>query len=180
MQLPAGVISDTFSHDCDVVSKLSDQPYGTRFAVQVNNPDFDNLVREGREVFWSFDYNLGLAHQFRDLSWDAIFQYQAKDPITGTTALDLENLFGAYPNVPGEVPDEAIKDVYFDRYPMPSPIPGLLASGPQKHSGLTRDSGWAGYRYAEAVDPYNGDGAWIGFNCALLPRQPDYLGAGTR
>ncbi|CAM3754855.1 hypothetical protein [Parendozoicomonas haliclonae] len=159
------IIGD-FDHKCDVVSKLSEEPYGTSLTVQVNNPGFEELVREGREVFWSFDYNLGLAHQFRDLSWDAIFQYNSIDPVAGGSAWDLENLFGAYPNVPGQVPDEAIKPVHFDRYPMPSPIPGLLGTGPQKHSGMTTNTGWAGYRYAEAVDPYKGDGSWAGFNCA--------------
>lgn len=160
------IISDDFEHKCDVISKLSDKPYGTSFTVQVNNPSYGELVRKGREVFWSYDYNLGLAHQFRDLDWDAIFQYRSIDPITGQTAYDLENLFGAYPTLTGEVPDEAIKPVYFDPYPMPTPIPGLLGTGPQKFSGETRNSGWAGYRYAEAIDPFNGAGSWIGFNCA--------------
>ena len=160
------IISDDFEHNCDVVSKLSEEPYGTSFTVQVNNPGYDELVRKGREVFWSYDYNLGLAHQFRDLNWDAIFQYRSIDPITGQTAYDLENLFGAYPATAGQVPDEAIKPVSFNPYPMPTPIPGLLGTGPQKLSGETSNSGWAGYRYAEAVDPFNGPGSWIGFNCA--------------
>ncbi|WP_281645693.1 hypothetical protein [Parendozoicomonas sp. Alg238-R29] len=160
------IIGDDVEHNCDVVSKLSETPYGTSFTVQVNNPGFDELVRKGREVFWSYDYNLGLAHQFRDLSWDAIFQYRAIDPIKGGTAYDLENLFGAYPTNSGEVPEEAIKPVYFDRYPMPTPIPGLLGTGPQQFGGETRNTGWAGYRYAEAVDPFDGPGSWAGFNCA--------------
>jgi len=69
-------------------------------------------------------------------------------------------------SVRGEVPEEAIDDVYFDSYPMPTPIPGFLAMGAAKLKGNTRDSSWVGYRYAEAEEPYKGDGERIGFNCA--------------
>ena len=52
--------------------------------------------------------------------------------------------------------------------------------GPQFTQGNTEDSGWVGYRYAEANHPYNGKGSWIGFNCAschsyriTYEKQPD-------
>lgn len=161
----ARIISDTFEHDCDVVSTLSDPKATAPLAVTVNNPDFAALVTKGRQAFWSYDYNIGVAHSVRSLDWDAIFSYRANDPISGGKA-DPAKLFGAYKTVPGEVPDEAVSDVYFSPYPMPTPIPGFLASSPARLEGNTRDSGWVGYRYAEASEPYKGNGEWIGFNCA--------------
>ena len=159
------IISDDFEHECDVVSTLSDVKATTPISVSVNNPGFDELVEKGRQVFWSYDYNIGVAHSVRSLNWDAIFEYKADDPIAGGKA-DPAKLFGAVRSVRGQVPDEAIDDVYFDSYPMATPIPGFLATGDAKFKGNTRDSGWVGYRYAEAVEPYKGDGEWIGFNCA--------------
>lgn len=38
------IISDTFEHDCDVVSTLSDAKSTTPIAVSVNNPGFEQLV----------------------------------------------------------------------------------------------------------------------------------------
>ncbi|MCD8522782.1 MAG: hypothetical protein LRY66_03275 [Saccharospirillaceae bacterium] len=159
------IISDTFEHDCDVVSTLSDAKSTTPIAVSVNNPGFEQLVEKGRQVFWSYDYNIGVAHSVRKLDWNAIFNYKANDPIAGGKA-DPAKLFGAVKTVRGEVPDEAIDDVYFNTYPMATPIPGFLTTEPAKFKGNTRDSGWVGYRYAEANEPYKGKGEWIGFNCA--------------
>lgn len=161
----ARIISDDFDHNCDVVSTLSDAKATAPISVSVNNPDFDALVEKGRQAFWSYDYNIGVAHSVRSLNWDAIFSYKADDPIAGGKA-DPAKLFGAVKTVRGQVPDEAIDDVYFDSYPMATPIPGFLATGEAKFEGNTRDSGWVGYRYAEAVEPYKGAGEWIGFNCA--------------
>ena len=159
------IISDTFEHDCDVVSTLSDAKSTTPIAVSVNNPGFEQLVEKGRQAFWSYDYNIGVAHSVRKLDWNAIFNYKANDPIAGGKA-DPAKLFGAVKTVRGEVPDEAIDDVYFNSYPMATPIPGFLTTQPAKFKGNTRDSGWVGYRYAEANEPYKGNGEWIGFNCA--------------
>lgn len=159
------IISDTFEHDCDVVSTLSDAKSTTPIAVGVNNPGFEQLVEKGRQAFWSYDYNIGVAHSVRKLDWNAIFNYKANDPIAGGKA-DPAKLFGAVKTVRGEVPDEAIDDVYFNSYPMATPIPGFLTTQPAKFKGNTRDSGWVGYRYAEANEPYKGNGEWIGFNCA--------------
>ncbi|MFT3859297.1 MAG: hypothetical protein QM742_17930 [Aquabacterium sp.] len=66
----------------------------------------------------------------------------------------------------GQVPPEAINDVYFDPYPQESPIPGFLMVTPQLTQGNTSNSGWVGYRYAESSHPLLGKGKWIGFNCA--------------
>ncbi len=159
------IISDTFEHDCDVVSTLSDAKSTTPIDVSVNNPGFEQLVEKGRQAFWSYDYNIGVAHSVRKLDWNAIFNYKANDPIAGGKA-DPAKLFGAVKTVRGEVPDEAIDDVYFNSYPMATPIPGFLTTQPAKFKGNTRDSGWVGYRYAEANEPYKGNGEWIGFNCA--------------
>ncbi len=159
------IISDTFEHDCDVVSTLSDAKSTTPIDVSVNNPGFEQLVEKGRQAFWSYDYNIGVAHSVRKLDWNAIFNYKANDPIAGGKA-DPAKLFGAVKTVHGEVPDEAIDDVYFNSYPMATPIPGFLTTQPAKFKGNTRDSGWVGYRYAEANEPYKGNGEWIGFNCA--------------
>ena len=159
------IISDTFEHDCDVVSTLSDAKSTTPIDVSVNNPGFEQLVEKGRQAFWSYDYNIGVAHSVRKLDWNAIFNYKANDPIAGGKA-DPAKLFGAVKTVRGEVPDEAIDDVYFNSYPMATPIPGFLTTEPAKFKGNTRDSGWVGYRYAEANEPYKGNGEWIGFNCA--------------
>jgi mono/diheme cytochrome c family protein len=159
------IISDTFEHDCDVVSILSDAKSTTPIDVSVNNPGFEQLVEKGRQAFWSYDYNIGVAHSVRKLDWNAIFNYKANDPIAGGKA-DPAKLFGAVKTVRGEVPDEAIDDVYFNSYPMATPIPGFLTTQPAKFKGNTRDSGWVGYRYAEANEPYKGNGEWIGFNCA--------------
>ena len=155
---------DAFGHECDVVSQLSDARASAPIAVDVVNPQFDALVAQGRALFWSYDYNIGLAHALRDLDWQKIFNYQTRDPITGDVA-DPAELFGAYEVDASEVPAEAHEDVYFDPYPQPSPIPGFL-TGPQLTKGTTRSSGWVGYRYAEGSHPYVGPGEWIGFNCA--------------
>ncbi len=159
------IIDDNFEHNCDVVSTLSQSQATTPIEVDVDNPDFAALADKGEKVFWSYDYNIGVAHSVRNLDWDAIFEYRANDPIGGGKADPLK-LFGAYPSVRGQVPDAAMDDVYFPEYPMPTPIPGLLAKQPALFKGNTRDSGWVGYRYAEANEPYKGKGEWIGFNCA--------------
>ncbi len=154
-----------FNFTCDVVSELGLPRLSNAVPVVVQNPNFESLVRRGREIFWSYDYNIGLAHEFRGLDWTAIFAGETTDPITGQVADPLSQ-FGAYPTVAGEVPSEAIDDVYFDPYPMRSPIPGLLAIGKQFTKGNTRNSGFVGYRYAESNHPFAGRGEWIGFNCA--------------
>jgi hypothetical protein len=158
------ITADMYGHDCDVVSTLGETRATVPIAVNVSNPDFTAQVKHGRELFWSYDYNIGLAHTLRKLDWKKIFAYQTRDPITQTAA-DPALLFGAYPVVTSEVPAEAHEDVYFDPYPQPTPIPGFL-TGPQLTKGNTRSSGWVGYRYAEASNPYKGPGEWIGFNCA--------------
>lgn len=162
----ARVTDPNFQHECDVVSLLSEETKAiTPIPVDVDNPAFDNLVRYGREIFWSYDFNVGLAHSVRNLDWTKIFKYKTRDPITRNAA-DPLLLFGAYPMVRTQVPDEAWKDVYFNPYPQPNPIPGLLTLESQLTKGNTRDSGWVGYRYAESSHPYVGRGERIGFNCA--------------
>ena len=155
-----------FQHGCDVVSQLSAETRSiTPIPVTVSNPGFEQLERHGRELFWSYDYNIGLAHAVRNLDWTAIFNYQTKDPITRQAA-DPRKLFGAYRITPEQVPQEAYRDVYFNPYPQPTPIPGFLTIIPQLSKGNTRSSGWVGYRYAEGNHPFKGKGSWIGFNCA--------------
>ena len=78
----------------------------TPIPVTVDNPAIDSLVRYGREIFWSYDFNVGLAHAVRKLEWDKIFQYKTRDPITREMADPLK-LFGAYPMNRNQVPDEA-------------------------------------------------------------------------
>ena len=95
---------------------------------------FDSLVTLGRKIFWSYDFNIGLAHKMRSLDWAKIFSYKTTDPITRQPA-DPAKLFGAIKTVAGEVPAEAINDVYFNPYPMQNPIPGLLLVTPQKTKG---------------------------------------------
>lgn len=106
-------ITDTsFAQKCDVVSKVSANTKAiTPIPVAVVNSNFTNLVTQGRKIFWSYDYNLGLSHKLRDLDWKKILSYQATDPITREKADPLK-LFGAYKTVRGEVPDEAIDDVF--------------------------------------------------------------------
>ncbi|MBC7173197.1 MAG: hypothetical protein H5U40_12240, partial [Polyangiaceae bacterium] len=154
-----------FDYQCDVVSELGLPRTSNAVPVTVENPGFASLVDHGRRIFWSYDFNIGLAHAMRGLDWSAMFAGKTTDPITGATADPLEQ-FGAYATVRGEVPDEAIDDVYFDLYPMKSPIPGFLAIDRQFTKGNTSDSGYVGYRYAESNHPFQGRGQWIGFNCA--------------
>jgi len=156
---------ESFEHRCDVVSGVGPAAASAAVDVTVENPQIDALVRHGRELFWSYDYNIGLAHAIRDLDWSPIVHGTATDPITGAPA-DPEALFGAYPAVRGQVPDEAIDDVYFDPYPQPNPIPGFLLLTPQATRGWTRGTGRVGYRYAESSHPFKGAGQWIGFNCS--------------
>ena len=94
----------------------------------------------GRKIFWSYDFNVGLAHKMRDLDWAKIFSYKTTDPITRLPA-DPAKLFGAIKTVAGEVPSEAINDVYFNPYPMQNPIPGLLLVTAQKTKGNTTNTG---------------------------------------
>jgi mono/diheme cytochrome c family protein len=150
---------------CDVVSTLGPTAASAAIQVTVTNDAFAALVKHGREIFWSYDFNIGAAHAFRELDWKPILAGTARDPITGGTA-DPVALFGAYPAVRGEVPDEAIDDVYFSPYPQPNPIPGFLGVGAQLLEGWTRGTARVGYRYAQSVQPFKGNGEWIGFNCA--------------
>jgi hypothetical protein len=155
-----------FQHRCDVVSKLSDPVSGNQVPVTVSNDGLTALVKKGREIFWSYDYNIGLTHSIRGLNWTDIMTKKAKDPLLGNTA-DPLTLFGAYPTVAGEVPSEATDNVTFNPYPQKNPIPGwLLVVSSQKTAGTTRNTGYVGYRYAQSTNPYTGDGEWIGFNCA--------------
>jgi mono/diheme cytochrome c family protein len=161
----ARVKDPAFAFTCDEVSGAASALASDAVPVDVENPSFPDLVRRGREVFWSYDYNIGLAHALRNLDWTRIVEGRATDPVTGLPA-DPQVLFGANRTTPGEVPPEAFHDVHFDPYPMPNPIPGFLLMAPQLTAGWTRDTGWAGYRYAQASSPFQGTGEWIGFNCA--------------
>lgn len=154
-----------FQHNCDVVSSLSDTKATQPITVTINNPQREDLVAQGRAIFWGYDYNIGNAHAVRNLDWDKIFAYEATDPVTGLTA-DPKLLFGAIPTQEGQVPSEALDDIYFDPYPQESPIPGFLTLQKQLTEGWTRNTGWVGYRYAESNHPFAGKGEWIGFNCA--------------
>lgn len=156
----------TFPFRCDVVSLLTPEVKAIKpIAVTVDNPGFETLRALGEAMFWSYDYNLGLAHHLRHLDWTKILAGQAIDPITGKKA-DPAKLIDAYPAQRGEVPDVAIDDYRFAPYPQLNPIPGFLTVGPQATAGTTSGSGRVGYRYAQSVDPYTGPGQWIGFNCA--------------
>jgi cytochrome c553 len=152
--------------NCDIVSTLSDESKAiTPINVNVSNASFAEMAKLGRQIFWSYDYGLGVAHKFKSLDWDKIFGGKAIDPYTRKVA-DPAVLFGAYKTVAGQVPAEAIDDVSFDPYPQESPIPGFLLVDPQLTAGKTSNSGWVGYRYAESSHPLLGRGKWIGFNCA--------------
>lgn len=157
---------DQFEYECDVVSVLGEPRWTQAIPVKINNPKLPDLIAQGEAAFWAYDYNIGLAHSVRRLDWNAIFAKKSYDPVTKTMATDLKTLFGAFATLPGEVPEVAVKPYYFAPYPMPNPIPGHLTRTPQKRSGMTRNSGYAGYRSAESSHPYQGDGEWIGFNCA--------------
>ncbi|WP_058086932.1 hypothetical protein [Aquabacterium parvum] len=152
--------------NCDVVSTVSAEAKAIApIDVAVDNPSFADMVKRGREIFWSYDYNLGLSHKFKNLEWDAIMKGQATDPYTRQKA-NPTVLFGAVKNVAGQVPAESINDVYFKPYPQFNPTPGFLAIGQQLKEGNTKTTGYAGYRYAESQHPFLGKGSWIGFNCA--------------
>lgn len=159
------ITDDNFQHKCDVVSDLGATKATAPINVTVNNANFAALVKRGREIFWAYDFNVGLAHAVRNLDWKKIFAYKTTDPISRAPA-DPELLFGAYKINQSEVPAEAYQNVYFNPYPQPNPIPGFLTTTPQKTKGNTKSSGWVGYRYAESSHPYTGNGEWIGFNCA--------------
>lgn len=152
--------------NCDIVSVLSDETKAIPpIDVTVNNASFADMVTLGRQIYWSYDYGLGVAHKFKSLDWDKIFKGKAIDPYTRKVA-DPALLFGAHKTVRGQVPDEAIDDVFMDPYPQESPIPGFLTLTRQLTAGNTSNSGWVGYRYAESSHPLLGKGKWIGFNCA--------------
>ena len=81
--------------NCDVVSTLSEETKAiTPIDVAVSNPSFAAMVTLGRQMFWSYDYNIGLAHKMRELDWGKIFAYKTTDPITRQPA-DPRKLFGA-------------------------------------------------------------------------------------
>lgn len=152
--------------NCDVVSTVSAESKAIHpIDVAVDNPSFADMVKRGREIFWSYDYNLGLSHKYKGLEWDAILKGQATDPYTRQKA-NPTVLFGAVKNVAGQVPAESINDVYFKPYPQFNPTPGFLAIGEQLKEGNTKTTGYAGYRYAESQHPFLGKGSWAGFNCA--------------
>jgi mono/diheme cytochrome c family protein len=158
--------NQNFSYPCDVVSTLTPQTNAiTPINVNVSNSNFDNLVQLGRQIFWSYDFNLGLSHHLRNLDWPSILALRTTDPMTGQKA-DPSILFNAYPTAAAEDPAEAYSDVSFNPYPQPDPIPGFLLILPQLLSGKTNSTGRVGYRYAQSVDPYTGQGQWPGFNCA--------------
>jgi mono/diheme cytochrome c family protein len=159
------VTDPAFPQPCDVVSGVGDSAASAAIDVDVVNPSFPSLADKGRAIFWSYDYNIGVTHSLRNLDWHKVFTGGAVDPVTGQKADPLA-LFGAYPTVRGEVPDEAIDPYYFDPYPQPNPVPGFLLITPQLTAGWTRDSGYVGFRYAQASNPLKGLGEWIGFNCA--------------
>jgi hypothetical protein len=159
------VTDASFPQTCDVVSSLGPVIASASVPVNVNNPGLPALVDKGRAIFWSYDYNLGLSHQLRNLDWHKILTGGATDPMTGQPAVP-EQLFGAYPTVAGQVPTEAMQDVYFNPYPQPNPIPGFLLVTPQLTQGWTRSTGYAGYRYTQSSNPFKGSGEWIGFNCS--------------
>src|SRR5258706_8451056 len=158
--------NQNFSYPCDVVSTLTPQANAiTPINVNVSNSNFDSLVQLGRQIFWSYDFNLGLSHHLRNLDWPSILALRTTDPMTGQKA-DPSILFNAYPTAAAEDPAEAYSEVSFDPYPQPDPIPGFLLILPQLLSGKTNSTGRVGYRYAQSVDPYTGQGQWPGFNCA--------------
>jgi len=161
----ARVKDAAFAFTCDSVSGLDGTMAYTSVPVDVDNPGFTDLARRGREIFWGYDYNIGLAHALRNLDWKKVLSGAAIDPMTGLRA-DPQRLFGANPTNAGEVPSEATSDILFDPYPQPDPIPGFLLMFPQQLSGWTRNAGYAGYRSAQSNNPYLGPGEWIGFNCA--------------
>ncbi len=162
------IIDPDFQHNCDVVSTLTSESKATSpIAVTIDNPQFYALKDLGQKIYWSYDYNIGLSHEFRNLEWDEIMKGKGKDPLTGNLA-DPLLYFGAYKTSEHQVPLAATEDVYFAPYPQLNPTPGFLGSiyTPQLTEGMTRDSGYVGYRYAESMHPLQGPGEWIGFNCA--------------
>jgi hypothetical protein len=159
-----------FTYRCDVVSQLSRPRVSNAIELQIDNPGLEALVSHGRRIFWSYDYNIGVVQSTVGFDWKAMLEGKKTDPVTSQPA-DSKLLFGAYPAVAGEVPAEAIEDVLFDPYPVRSPWPGYLLLGPQRTGGMTRNSGFVGYRYAESNQPVAGAGEWIGFNCAACHTQ---------
>lgn len=159
-------LSSVGDPNCDVVSTLSTEVKAIApIELSVSNPSFAEMVALGRRVFWSYDYGLGVAHKFKNLDWEKIFAGKTTDPYTRLKAQPYA-AFGAIPAVRGQVPDEAIDDVYFDPYPQESPIPGFLLIDKQLTKGMTSGTGWVGYRQAESSHPFLGRGKWTGFNCA--------------
>ncbi|MBV1920753.1 MAG: hypothetical protein KUG73_08710, partial [Pseudomonadales bacterium] len=71
--LTARITEPDFEHNCDVVSTLSETKSTASIDVTVDNPEFDELVAQGRAIFWSYDYNIGAAHNLRGLDWEKIF-----------------------------------------------------------------------------------------------------------
>jgi hypothetical protein len=165
------ITDPTFKQTCDVVSGLGPAASTAPIAVTVVNPGFAGLAAHGRQVFWSYDYNIGLAHKMRGMDWPTILSGKSTDPVAGGAA-DPWKLFGAVATVRGQLPDEAIDPVTFNPYPQPDPIPGFLTLQPQLTSGQTTGTGFAGYRYAQASSPIIGNGSWIGFNCGSCHGAP--------
>jgi mono/diheme cytochrome c family protein len=161
----------SFKQTCDVVSGLGPAAASAPIPVTIDNAGFSKLAAQGRAIFWSYDYNIGLAHKLRGMDWPAILAGQATDPVAGGAA-DPWKLFGAVATVRGQVPDEAIDAYAFDPYPQPNPIPGFLTLQPQLTSGQTTGTGFAGYRYAQSSSPFGGPGSWVGFNCASCHGAP--------
>ena len=92
--------------------------------------------------------------------------------MTGLVADPLA-LFGAYPAVAGEVPDEAIGPTstsILTRRRIRSRASLVLSS--QKTRGTTRYTGYVGYRYAESVESVQRRRPVDRLQLLLLPRLP--------
>ncbi|MEZ4816280.1 MAG: hypothetical protein R3A80_13930 [Bdellovibrionota bacterium] len=155
-----------FSHQSDVVSKLSEPKLSNPVDVVIENKYFKSRVAAGEKIFWSYDFNIGAVHNARGQDWTEVMQGKATDPITGKKA-DPETLFGAIPvNSSVDVPKVVREKVEFDPYPIPNPLTSVVG-GRQLYSGETNPTGYAGYIYASSLSPKTGiKGHWIGFSCA--------------
>ncbi len=162
-------ITKNFTHPTDVISTLSEARLSPPIAITIQNSDWERQRQIGEMIFWGYDFNIGQVHELKGAQWDKILSGKAIDPVTGQVA-DPEKLIGAHRAKPGEAPVIAFKAIYFDPYPIPTPIPGILR--PPLYSGHTFPTGFIGRTKAESIHPiFQTKQKWAGENCASCHTQ---------
>jgi hypothetical protein len=157
------ITREPFQHVYGDVSLLTSGVQTAPVAVQVINPQGAARIARGEAIFWSYDFNMGLAHSSNGLDWTAIFRNTTTP--WGTHG-DVRKLFGAIPLAAGDVPEVARAAHDFDPYPNPSPLKYILFQT-YLTKGRTQPTGYVGYVYAESLNPIWGwKESHIGFNCA--------------